>query len=156
MAAFLFFLLFVSSSSSSEINVGAMGSTRPVSKLYEPMSVEGSVVLITGATAGIGEATAWRFAEAGCKLILTGRRSERLEALKSQLVEAYPAVEVLCLTFDVQDLAKIEGTVPNRCLTCGALGFKSSPALCCPLVPPTHCQNCRPHYPSRTGRSISS
>jgi len=76
--------------------------------LYSPMSVEGQTVLITGATAGIGEATAWRFAEAGAKLVLLGRRTERLEALKRALSEAYPSLlEVCCVTFDVQAIARI-------------------------------------------------
>lgn len=42
-------------------------------------------VLITGATSGIGEATACAFAREGANLILTGRRVERLEALKEEL-----------------------------------------------------------------------
>jgi|GEM_PF-2934221 len=42
-------------------------------------------VLITGATSGIGEATARAFAKEGENLILTGRRVERLEALKEEL-----------------------------------------------------------------------
>ena len=41
--------------------------------------------IITGATAGIGEATAIEFAKLDYNLILTGRRKERLEKLKSQL-----------------------------------------------------------------------
>ena len=42
-------------------------------------------VLITGATSGIGEATARAFAKEGENLILTGRRVERLETLKEEL-----------------------------------------------------------------------
>lgn len=81
--------------------------------LYQPMSVEGLTVLITGATAGIGEATAWRFAEAGCKLILLGRRAERLDALKTALMNAYPSLpEILILPFDVQEIEKI-ATLPQ-------------------------------------------
>lgn len=53
---------------------------------------------ITGATSGIGEGCARRFAEGGYRLILTGRRSERLEALKAAL-----PTEVLTLCFDVRD-----------------------------------------------------
>ncbi len=41
------------------------------------------VVFITGATSGFGRAAAHRFAEAGWSLVLSGRRGERLEALKS-------------------------------------------------------------------------
>ena len=52
-------------------------SQRPM--LYQPMSVEGSCVLITGATAGIGEATAWRFAEAGAKLVLPAEKGEGMQ-----------------------------------------------------------------------------
>ena len=44
-----------------------------------------------GASSGIGQACAWRFAEAGCKLVLVARRAERLHALKAQLVEKYQA-----------------------------------------------------------------
>ena len=42
-------------------------------------------IFITGATAGIGAASARRFAEAGWKVIATGRRRERLDALQSEL-----------------------------------------------------------------------
>eukprot|EP00889_Picochlorum_renovo_P008505 jgi/Picre1/35535/NNA_002996.t1 len=49
---------------------------------YKPYSIQDKVVLITGASSGIGEACAWRFADAGCKLIILARRADRLEALK--------------------------------------------------------------------------
>lgn len=44
---------------------------------------------LPGASAGIGEACAWRFAQEGCKLILTARRFERLKDLKDALVDQY-------------------------------------------------------------------
>jgi serine 3-dehydrogenase len=59
-----------------------------------------TTVLITGATAGIGEATARAFADAGWKVIGTGRRAERLEALKAELGDAFHAA-----VFDVRDEA---------------------------------------------------
>ncbi len=55
-------------------------------------------VLITGATSGIGEACARRFALGGYRLIITGRRSELLEKLKNSL-----DTEVLTLCFDVRN-----------------------------------------------------
>ena len=59
-------------------------------------------ILITGATAGIGQACAERFAEAGNCLILTGRRMDRLENLKATL-EKTPNLKVIISCFDVQD-----------------------------------------------------
>lgn len=60
------------------------------------------IILITGATAGIGKASAVKFASAGFDVIITGRRNERLIDLKSQLEKEYD-IEVLALCFDVQD-----------------------------------------------------
>ncbi|GAB6949747.1 SDR family NAD(P)-dependent oxidoreductase [Hoylesella timonensis 4401737 = DSM 22865 = JCM 15640] len=58
------------------------------------------IAFITGATSGIGQACAFAFAKSGYHLILTGRKQERLEALKQELA-AFP-IEVLCLCFDVR------------------------------------------------------
>jgi 3-hydroxy acid dehydrogenase/malonic semialdehyde reductase len=60
------------------------------------------VVLITGATAGIGEACAHKFAAAGCRLIITGRRNDRLANLEKVLKEQY-TIEVLVRCFDVRN-----------------------------------------------------
>lgn len=56
-------------------------------------------VLITGATAGFGAACARRFAAEGWRLILTGRRNSRLQAIKEELAPA----PVHTLQFDVRD-----------------------------------------------------
>lgn len=64
-------------------------------------------VFITGATAGFGQATARRFAQAGAKLVISGRRAERLEALKAELGGA----SVHTITLDVRDRAAVEAAV---------------------------------------------
>lgn len=58
------------------------------------------IALITGATAGIGEAIAGVLADAGWSLIVTGRREERLEMLAARL-----SVSVKTLCFDIRDRA---------------------------------------------------
>jgi len=73
-------------------------------------------VLVTGATAGFGEATARRFLVNGHKVIALGRRVERLEALKASLpVEQQN--KLLTLAVDVCDSAKVDGlaaTLPSE------------------------------------------
>ena len=58
------------------------------------------IVLITGATSGIGLACARKFAENGDKLILTGRNARRLAEIKQELTEK--GAEVITLVFDVR------------------------------------------------------
>ena len=64
-------------------------------------------VLVTGATAGFGEATARRFLSQGHKVIALGRRTERLEALKASL-PADQQKKLLTLAVDVCDSAKVD------------------------------------------------
>ncbi len=59
------------------------------------------IALITGATSGIGEGCARRFARGGYDLIITGRNTEKLESLTAELKQ--DGVKVLPLTFDVRD-----------------------------------------------------
>ncbi len=62
----------------------------------------GKTALITGATSGIGEATAVKLAKHRYNLILTGRRSERLRQIKQDLEAAYD-IDVQPLNFDIRD-----------------------------------------------------
>ena len=66
---------------------------------------------ITGATSGIGEACARKFAEGGYRLIITGRNAEKTEALKTAL-EAN-GTEVRSLVFDVRDAAAAKAAVES-------------------------------------------
>ena len=77
---------------------------------------ERPTALITGATSGIGEATAHLFAAGGWNVIVTGRRAERLKSLKAELKAAY-GVDVLNLAFDVRDVHQVGaslGTLPGK------------------------------------------
>lgn len=72
------------------------------------------IVFITGATSGIGEGCARKFAAMGSKLILNGRNTEKLNQLRNELTAK--GTEVLLLPFDVRDreamrqaLATLEG-----------------------------------------------
>ena len=64
-----------------------------------------SIAIITGATSGFGEATAIRFAKEGWNLILTGRRTDRLETLQKSLQTANNQIKIL--SFDVRDQAAV-------------------------------------------------
>lgn len=63
-------------------------------------------VFVTGATSGFGEATARRFIEAGSRVVATGRRADRLDALKKKLGERCHTA-----SFDVGDRKAVEKAV---------------------------------------------
>ena len=75
------------------------------------------LILITGATSGFGEATARRFAAEGHRVIITGRRKERLEALRSEIEGMHGKVEgpaiVHPLHFDVRDNAAVQVAIAS-------------------------------------------
>ena len=56
------------------------------------------IALITGATSGIGKATAEKFAQNNIDLIITGRRNERLVSFAKELIEKYN-IKVKALNF---------------------------------------------------------
>ncbi len=72
--------------------------------------LKGKIVFITGASAGIGKATAEAFASEGANLIITARRIERLNDLADELTEKYGA-EVLPVKLDVTDKNEVAETI---------------------------------------------
>ena len=66
-------------------------------------------VFITGATSGIGKACAETFAKQNCRLILCGRREEKLQALKNQ----FSNVQVFTLNFDVRRVEEVVAAVKS-------------------------------------------
>lgn len=70
------------------------------------------IALITGATAGIGEACAQIFAQNSYDLIITGRRKERLEKISEELKEETGA-EVMPLHFDIRDHDAVKDAIES-------------------------------------------
>lgn len=71
--------------------------------------ITGKVVAITGASSGIGEATALLLAQRGARLVLGARRTDRLEALAARIAAA--GVEVALAGTDVRRRAEVEALV---------------------------------------------
>ena len=69
------------------------------------------IAVITGATSGIGKATARKLAKIGYNLILTGRRSERLETIKEELKSE--TVNILNLCFDIRKTEAIDQAIQS-------------------------------------------
>lgn len=74
--------------------------------------LEGKNILITGASAGIGQACALLFAQQGANLILTARRVERLRELATSLQKEYD-IEVYVKGLDVRDGSSVESLISN-------------------------------------------
>jgi len=70
------------------------------------ISLKDKMALITGASAGIGEATAYLLAKEGAHLILVARREDKLQACKSNINQIFPNVNV---TLCVSDISTPEG-----------------------------------------------
>ena len=78
---------------------------------YRRVSMKDKVVLITGATAGIGKSCSEVFAEEGSKLILIGRRADKLEELKNDLTTDHPGLKVHTVSMSVADVDAVAKSI---------------------------------------------
>ncbi|MEP0868252.1 SDR family oxidoreductase [Trichocoleus desertorum AS-A10] len=76
------------------------------------VAIKDQVVLITGASSGIGAACARAFAEARTKLVLAARRRDRLEQLADELNQEF-ASEIHLLQLDVRDRSQVEAALQS-------------------------------------------
>ncbi|MGY1814892.1 SDR family oxidoreductase [Blastococcus sp. SYSU D00820] len=78
-------------------------------------------ILITGASSGLGEGMARRFAARGRDLALAARRLDRLDALRDELLAAHPGIRVVTAALDVDDADAVAEVVPALAAELGGL-----------------------------------
>ncbi|MGY2066221.1 SDR family oxidoreductase [Blastococcus sp. SYSU DS0619] len=78
-------------------------------------------ILISGASSGLGEGMARRFAAMGRDLALCARRVERLESLQAELRAAHPGIRVEVAAMDVDDAASVATVLPELADRLGGL-----------------------------------
>lgn len=86
-------------------------------KMNRRPAIDGKIVIVTGASSGIGESTAREFAQAGATTVLAARRVERLERLQKE-IEAIGGT-ALAVATDLTDLAQITNLVQTTLRTFG-------------------------------------
>jgi short subunit dehydrogenase len=79
--------------------------------LYAAQSYGGKVVLITGASRGIGRETALQYARAGASVAIVARTGDALNETKDIIVAAVPSADVFALTADVRDVESVRNAV---------------------------------------------
>lgn len=75
------------------------------------MDPKGKVVVVTGASSGIGEATARQFGREGAKVVLAARRVDKLEALANEIGGMGTGAEVLVVQADLSKLEDIQSLI---------------------------------------------
>ena len=93
---------------------------------YNPFSLEGKTILVTGASSGIGQETAIQCSKMGAKVIVTARNEERLKETLSEMEGEGHEMIIADLT-NQDDLSKLEGEVEslNGLVLCAGKGMTS-------------------------------
>jgi short-subunit dehydrogenase len=75
------------------------------------LDIKGKVVIVTGASSGIGEATVRKFGNAGAKVVLAARRADRLKILAQEIKSMGAGAETLVLQADLSKLEDIQAMI---------------------------------------------
>ena len=104
----------------------------------------GKCVIVTGASRGIGEATAHAFARAGASVVLVARNENQLAAVEARILEEVPKARVLKIALDVTDPTEAEaavartvelfGSVDVLVTAAGRMRAADRGALCIPIT----------------------
>ena len=96
-------------------------------------SLAGKVVVITGASSGLGEATARHLAARGAKLVLAARRTDKLQSLATELSAA--GAEVLTQATDVTHMEQVQALADATLKRFGRIDVLVNNAGIMPLAP---------------------
>jgi NAD(P)-dependent dehydrogenase (short-subunit alcohol dehydrogenase family) len=99
---------------------------------YNPYSLEGKTILVTGASSGIGQKTAIECSKMGAKLLVVGRNVERLQDTISQL-EGEGHSQIVAELTDSEDLTNLVASLPvlDGLVLCAGIGGMTKPLLFC-------------------------
>lgn len=75
------------------------------------MNIKGKVVIVTGASSGIGEATAREFAKEGARIVLAARRVDKLQELAGEIAAMNSGAETLVIQADLSKLEDIQAMI---------------------------------------------
>lgn len=90
--------------------------------MYNPFSIENKVILVTGASSGIGKAIAIECSRLGASVVITGRNEERLKETYSALYGVHPKYLISDLSLE-RDIVKLSQDVPELSGIVNCAGF---------------------------------
>jgi NADP-dependent 3-hydroxy acid dehydrogenase YdfG len=96
-------------------------------------NIEGKVVVITGASSGLGEATALRLSAQGASVVLGARRADRIQSLADELIHS--GGKALAVTTDVTDCDQVQRLVDSAVQTYGRIDVMINNAGLMPRAP---------------------